>query len=310
MARNSTISKFKIGIVGPRGIGLSYLREAINLGFNQIYIYSRNFKKNKKIIKNFPNSLQKKIILCKDINFFSSKIDIVCICSSTQTHLNYINFFINKNIRVLCEKPLFWINKASKKKIISQLERIFANSKRKLITNLPLSFYTKSILKLIKKKEIIKNIEFKYLTKGKNTYNNIAIDLLPHALSCILTIFKNRINSFKIVFVKKKKDKWESLILINKVKIYIYFEQNKFFKSTNLNIKINNTIFEREQIFYKSYLKSPATYLKYCGKNKRIKNPMSESIKFNLSILLNSHVKKKDIDFNQNIMRLAYKCIK
>ena len=34
----------------------------------------------------------------------------------------------------------------------------------------------------------IKNITFNYYTKGKKRYKDIAIDLLPHALSFVLTL--------------------------------------------------------------------------------------------------------------------------
>ena len=54
--------------------------------------------------------------------------------------------------------------------------------------NLPFQQLAYQILKkkLIKKK--VKRFIFNYHTSGKQTFSNIAVDLLPHAISFILTL--------------------------------------------------------------------------------------------------------------------------
>jgi len=123
----------------------------------------------------------------------------------------------------------------------------------------------------------INQLTFSYFTNGKNTYNDIGIDLLPHAFSFMLTLLHFRLNTFKIIFVKKKINSWKCKIQIKNCVCIFNFKQNIKKKFSELKFSINANKYRRQQ-----YLKS-GNYLNILIKNNKkkiqIRNPMAANLK-------------------------------
>ena len=87
--------KYKsIGIIGVRGIGRIYLRELSILGIKKIFILGKSYKQSLKNKRQLELETSIEITPCKNISDFKNKkLDLICVCSPTNTHLNLINKF-------------------------------------------------------------------------------------------------------------------------------------------------------------------------------------------------------------------------
>ena len=295
-----------IGIIGVRGIGKIYLRELSSLGVKKVYILGKNYKNsiNNKLSLQTESNVE--IIPCKSIKDFKSKyLDIVCICSPTNTHLSYINKFLKTKSKLIVEKPLFDLNNLSGKKIDQIVVNLFKNYSKKVITNLPLIEYSKSLKTKFKiNKKEIKNINFKYYTSGKNSYKNIAIDLLPHSLSFLLFFFALKKNQIIVKSKKVTKNTWKIIFIFNKINCTFDFDQKVNRKRSILKISINNKNYLRVQKKNTSRLIRNHEYIKTKFLLKKISNSMSLSIRKNLLKLIKNKISKKDINFQKSLISL------
>lgn len=233
-------------IVGPSGIGQAHLRELIKIKTPKIYLLGKKYKKNR--IKNINLKISRKsnLINLRDTKgLIEKKIDLTSICSPTNIHLNHIRKVKNFSKHIIVEKPLIWI----KKKNLSNFKiskKILKKRNPKIFVNLPLISLA-SQLKQRNEFKKINNLTFNYFTKGKKKFDDIAIDLLPHANSFILELLGNKINNFKIIKIIKKKYSWKCQIIINDCFCKFNFKQNITKKKSSLSFKINNHSFLRKQ---------------------------------------------------------------
>lgn len=296
-----------IGIIGIRGIGRVYLRELSILGVKKIYILGKSYKSSirNKILIQKESNLQ--IIACKSVkDLKSKKLDIICICSPTNTHLKLINEFLKTKSKLIVEKPLFNLKNLSDKKIKKISKNLFEKYPNKIITNLPLIEYTDSLKKkfIIDKKKI-KKIDFKYYTSGKNFYKDIAIDLLPHALSFLLYFYAIEKRYIEIKTKIVKKNIWKIKFTFNKINCTFDFNEKANRKKSILKISLNNKNFLRVQKKNSSRVNRSEEYIKHGKSYKSIKNPMSLSIKKNLKKLIRNKINKEDIKFQKSLISLV-----
>ena len=296
-----------VGIIGARGIGKIYLREILNLGVKKIFLLGRSYKNTLKIKSELDKSLSSRIIACKSLKELKRrKPDFVCICAPTDTHLGFIEEFLKTKTKLLVEKPLFDLGKLSLQEVQSKINLVLNNYSNKLITNLPLIEYTKSLKsKFNINQKGIKSVYFKYYTSGKNTYQDIAIDLLPHSLSFLLFFFSIKTNDIKINYRKMKKDTWKISFSFQKIKCFFDFNQNTNRGKSILKISLNNRNFLRVQKKnITRYIKNEE-YIRSGKLIKKIENPMSKSIKKNFKKLIRNKINKKDVELQKSLILLS-----
>ena len=296
-----------VGIIGARGIGKIYLREILNLGVKKIFLLGKSYQNTLKIKSELEKSLSSKIIACKSLKELKRrKPDFVCICAPTDTHLGFIEEFLKTKTKLLVEKPLFDLGKLSLQEVQSKINLVLNNYSNKLITNLPLIEYTKSLKsKFNINQKGIKSVYFKYYTSGKNTYQDIAIDLLPHSLSFLLFFFSIKTNDIKINYRKMKKDTWKISFSFRKIKCLFDFNQNTNRGKSILKISLNNRNFLRVQKKnITRYIKNEE-YIRSGKLIKKIENPMSKSIKQNFKKLIRNKINKKDVELQKSLILLS-----
>ena len=285
--------KLSGAIIGPSGIGGAHLRELINFGFTNIAIVGKKFKKNR---------ISDLITKNKKISFYNLKSieeikkikpKIINVCSPTKCHYDQIHIVKNFCKNLIVEKPILWVrgNKVSNLEITKNLLSIKSNN---IYVNLPMISLAKQIKKQNKIKKINK-FNFTYFTKGKNQFENIPIDLLPHALSFLLTLKSNNLKYFKIIEVFKKKNIWKCKIIINDCLCKFFFKQDCKRPDSRLSFRINDNIYLRKQTIKNDI------YINKILINKKkifnIKNPMSDY----LSLILKNLNKKKILKENNSI---------
>ena len=159
-------------------------------------------------------------------------------------------------------------------------------------------------------KKKIKIIKFKYHTSGKNNYNDIAIDLLPHALSFLLYLYGKKINTINIYNKEIKKNNWNIFFRFNDIKCYFDFNQNHKKKKSILKISLDNINYLRIQKKVQSKLQNIEEYIKSGLKLKKIENVMKISINKNINKLLKNRITNNDIDIQKKIIFLMGKMLK
>ena len=290
-------------IIGPGKIGKIYLRELIKLKYLKIFLYGGRKKIDVEQLGFLEEKLKKKITInhYKKLNKKIKKCNIICICSPTNTHLKYIQLLNNLRSKIIIEKPLVSIDDLQNININNFLKKNILERK-KFLCSYPLSFYAKTIKKIINKKKI-KKIKFKYHTTGKNTYKNIPEDLLPHSISFIYEFFKSKINNFKNFKKKEYKNKWICSFQIENTKIIFYFKQNIKSKNSKLEIFLDNLKISRETVSLPNH--DLNTFLKIKNKRFKIKNPLSENIKLNYNKLVKNRNLMSEYHLNLNIIFLT-----
>lgn len=266
-------NRFKTGlVVGTQGIGQAHVREFTNFGINKIGLFGKKFDKNRiKKLKIEKTNLIKFFNLRNFSEIRKFKPKVVSICSPTKLRSQHIHNFSKISKNLLIEKPLIWNNNFNN---YNEAKKVF-KLKNNLIVNLPMI----SLASQISAKEQIKKINkinFDYYTNGKNTFKNIPVDLLPHALSFCITILKKNVISYKIARVKQKKLSWNCIIYLNNCKCHFRLRQNKEKKTSKLTFKLNNNRYFRKQIKIKNIYKN--LIIKNKKQIIKVKNPMTEYI--------------------------------
>ena len=298
---------FKSLIIGPSGIGQVHIRELIKNGSNILAILGKSYKKNRKIFLPKKTLNKIKIINFKKINQIKDfKPKIISICSPSEKHLYHLNKCKKYCKNFIIEKPFFWIKNKSSNYNYKYAKKFLKESKIKLFVNLPMVSLAKQVLYYEKKLKIL-NFRFNYFTSGKHSYDNIAIDLLPHAISFILSLQMKKLDNFKIYSVMCKKTRWDCKILINNCYCFFSFHQNIKRKKSILSFNLNKNFYLRQQVklnneYFSSLIKNKKKVIK-------LKNPINEYLKLMLNSFMNNmHIKKNNI-LALDIMKLTEQLI-
>lgn len=270
-------------VVGTKGIGQAHIREFLNFNLEKVGLYGKKFDGNRVNKLKFDKKKSQKIYNLKNFNEIRKfKPKVISICTPTELHSRHIYLFSKISKNLLVEKPLNWKDNLDNYLIAKKIFKLRNN----LIVNLPMINLASQIHSREKIKKIAK-INFNYYTNGKQTYRNIPVDLLPHALSFCITILKKNEISYRIINVRQEKTSWSCEIYLNNCKCKFKLRQNKNQKISKLSFKLNNNVYLRKQI------KSDNNYRNLIIKNSKkiikIKNPMSEYITKSLK---NFHNKK------------------
>jgi len=261
----------KAALIGTTKIAEIHLRELIENGCKEITIISRDKSKADKLISKFK--------FFEDIKFTSShikilkikKFDLIDICSNTNFHLKHLYFIPNFNGSIIVEKPIFSITKY-KKNFLEILNKIYKKHK-KIFVCYPMTYFAKTVHKFLELKKI-NNFRVNYHTSGKHFYNEIGLDLLPHAISITSELFKDFDFNNENIITKKiisKKNKWSSKIIYNDIKILYNFSQNKKRKVSKFSLHLNEKKLERHTKKINNIFQN---YIQFNNKMISIDNPM------------------------------------
>ena len=297
---------FKRGlIVGPSGIGAVHLREFLRNGINEIaFIGKSKFKKRSFQINSKKFEFVKIINLKKFKNLKKFRPQITSICSPYHKHLNHILKCKDYSKYIIVEKPFIWSRTKIKKGKNLQISlNLLSKLNNKIVVNLPMVSIARQ---LFYKKEIpkrIRSFKFSYFTKGPQFYDNIAVDLLPHALSFLLTATKKKKFNLKILAIKRQRSYWSCKIKLDEILCDFKFKQDKFNKESKLYFSLNNNHYKRLQ---KEIQNEYLTYLIKNGKKKFfLKNPMQEYLYFIFRSFKNSSKVKTNNDLVLKITKIT-----
>ena len=292
----------KIAILGLGQIGEYYLRD-----FLKFNCKIKVFKNSK-----FSSSLKKKKYIREKYNinidcaknfktFFSVKFDTLLICSPNKRHYNHLKYGINKNKKIIIEKPIISLtNYSTIQKAEDRMKKIIESNPKiiyLLINEYYADIYKKIFnIKIMTKKKFI----FNFHTQGNCNYKEIMDDLLPHFFS----IF-NKLHKYKQI----KNIKYN----INKNNNLIQFKADKCLCQINLKQKSKNKKFEFG--FDNSIIRRLEGNL--TKKNKiliqNLSNNKINKIENPLTLYVKKYTNKNKIDYKEErnkIIKNFYNCCK
>ena len=269
-------------VIGPSGIGSVHIREFLRYGITDLAFIGKSNKKKRFFNFFFEKSDQLNITNLKNTkNIKNYRPNIVSICSPANKHFKHILDCINYTNFIIVEKPFIWF-KNKKKNVLKAAINLLKKTKTKIVVNLPMVSVAKQF---IKKKEIparINLLKFCYYTKGTKFYDEIPIDLLPHALSFLITILKGRKLDISRLKIRQFKTKWSCDFVIGCTVCKFRFKQNSSYKQSTLKFTINKNYYKRHLI------QSKDDQINYFVKNNHkrifIKNPMKDYISYLMGI--------------------------
>ncbi len=264
-------------LIGTSKFSEIHLLELIKVGVKNFTIITRNSNKGIKLCNYYKVKYPKiNFIFSKKKIFKEKKFDIIDICTSNNSHDVYLKYVTKFNSIILVEKPIISLAKY-KNNYIKTLNQIYSH-KSKIVVCYPMIYLAKTFKKCFKIKNKIKSFNFIFQTGGRYKMESINIDLMPHALSFILSFFsesifyKKRLNIIKIDI---SKNRWVSQFTLNKIKFLINLSQKRG-KKTKLEIACNeNKIIRQTKTFKNKFL----NVLHYKNKTKIINNPLTEFFK-------------------------------
>ena len=271
-------------MIGGRGISEVYFRILVSIGIRKIGLLSSSYSKTRFNSDTLHEKFGIKPISLTDWNAAKSsfKPDGVIIASSNITHNFYVSLVLSDKIPVLCEKPLLWQNNYSKSAVGRALGKLENLKHTGVFLNTSNRFLIRPVIKLIKQKiNDISKFNFFFNTHGGYKYDEIAVDLLPHALSVLHEAF-----GFKRLCNIKKNIKLNcSTFLFKYGKLEITFElaQDES-KDKNFYFQLDNQKFIRKQIgkneTYEVYIEDTENSI-----SLKIEDPFVQQVKIFLSAI-------------------------
>ena len=287
-------------VLGPSGIGKAHVRVLADYGMKDIYLKGNKFEPSRLKIMGLKKRNGVNFHNLRNLKGLKKKIEISCICTPVEKHLNHILLLKKICNRIIVEKPLIWKDKSKNNYEISK-KILKDKPEKKIFVNLPMISLANQLIKKVKMKKI-DNFDFNYFTAGKQNFNNIAVDLLPHAISFFLTLKKSykNIHIYKTI---KKRNSWKCNIKIDNCNCNFNFTQNKDIKSSKLSFKINNDFYARKQI--KIGDNYQVSLIKNYSKKIRLNNPLQEYLLSILKNIDNKSFQKKNNETALNTVRFT-----
>ncbi len=239
------MKKIRIAIIGGGRIGINHARIFNNLNTEIASIVCQTKYSASKVKSSLKTNFGIHTEAFSNLDeALKNSIDAVSICTPPQFHFDQIISAFDLKLPVFCEKPLFWDNPFSLRKTSKKLKLLENHSFRNIYVNTSNVELLKSIGKDLPPIDQVKSFTFSFYTRGVHTFENIAVDLLPHGLSLIIDYFGDKtISNFKWELSRRKFScNFNYGNILVKFKFHEKHNAEKLF-----SLKINNLFFKRFQ---------------------------------------------------------------
>ena len=191
----SSKKKIRLAILGAGGIGKVHARIFHKLGVDICAVLGSTKESSQKVAQSLNSAygIQAQPFDCLEILLKKTKPDAVSICTPPKLHFEQIISAFNDCVAVFCEKPLFWEDNMTPLLLEKKLALIKNHSYRRLYVNTSNASLVDTILPMLENRNKINSFIFRFFTQGRNQYQNIAVDLLPHACSLLLKLLPSSI---------------------------------------------------------------------------------------------------------------------
>jgi len=235
----------KIAILGASGIGKVHARIFSELNVEIDSILGSTIKSATNTAKILEKTLGINPKPFSDINeLINQPLDGISICTPPNLHYHQILLSLDSNLPVFCEKPLFWGGIDDYEEGIRKLIKLKNHSNQHLFLNTSNNLFIKYIMSELFYEKDISYFLFKFYTKGKNFNLDIAVDLLPHGIALIQSIFGEYEPSK--LFIESYRNRFRCKFLYNGCDVEFDFKEYPECEKLFV-LQINDRIFNRVQ---------------------------------------------------------------
>jgi len=236
----------QVAILGARGIGQVHARLFQKSGANICAILGSSMRTAQqtaellhKSIGISPKPFDKLESLIKE-----TQPDALSICTPAEFHFEQILTAFDQGLAVFCEKPLFWKKNLNPDLLEAQINLLNEHQDRCLFLNTCNAYFMESVLEKTGKPSIIKSFSFKFYTQGPHEGKDIAVDLLPHGFSLLISLlgYKNIFGVLEEVEV----DSYQCKFNYGDCKVFFEFKEI-IDGQKHLSFSINDREFTRGQ---------------------------------------------------------------
>ena len=178
----------RIAIIGIRGIGSVHARIFHKLGASITGVSSSSelSAANAAMQLEFIYGINTRSYACVKRLLDETKPDAVVIATPPYLHETHLAMCFERNLPVLCEKPLFWPknNRESVAEKIQEFIQSIRGSTHRLMLNTPNVHFIDAICPG-EWPEPIHRFDFEFFTCGEAKGDAIAVDLLPHGVAML-----------------------------------------------------------------------------------------------------------------------------
>ncbi len=272
----------KILLVGGKGISEVFVRLLKKHNISEIGLISSTYETTKSNARILTEKYKIIVSPVQDLGTYSINFspEGIIIAVPNHCHEKYLTHFIKEGIPILCEKPLFWRKNISVKIINDYFKFLSEHKTSSLFLNTSNRFFAKAAKGQFPDLRESKSFELTFNTHGNAKYENIGIDLLPHAFSILHELFgfncitQIELNSSNVSFNAKFK--------YGKINVGFYLSEN-IRKAKYFGFSIDENKFERLQIGFGN------TYSVYLlNKLNQKKTKLEDPFDTNVQRLLNS----------------------
>lgn len=294
-------SSLRVAILGASGIGEVHARIMHSLGAQVVAILGSTNSSASRTADHLSGKYDFRPNPYSDLEtlLINEKPEAISICTPPEHHFLQLKSAFEKNLPVLCEKPLLWKEGITNTELKSQLDEFKNYPGPKLLVNTSNCTFLDRIKDRIDQTALCQNFYFQFHTQGPHQGRKIAIDLLPHGLSFLIKL----LGSKKISFFSEEynNDSYKCQFTYGICKVIFDFQEDPLGKKA-LSFKINGRSFTRiqqgEGATYNVFLKDHLG-----GEKIKIKDPFQVYISRFLAICKNFN-SKDNIDFDESVLNL------
>lgn len=273
---------FRCAVIGARGVGAAHVRELVDAQSDSVTIIGRSEKSAHETAVSLTESLGFSLDFATSLESLKNLgINFASVCSPTPSHLRHCMSLLEMGCFVLVEKPLFWETGLGKADIEATCDRLLDSSGGRLAVNHSMPYLVKSFIDAAGPMEPIAALDFRYYTRGKARREEIAIDLLPHAISFMLAFLQpEEAAALRISNAESQisETKYQCRFRAGSIICSFDFDQSTERQNSELSFSIDGVKATRAQEFDGTRYR---VFLDVSGEgNQRyaVKNPMSQSI--------------------------------
>ena len=202
----------QVAILGARGIGQVHARLFQKSGANVCAILGSTMRTARQAAEGLHQSFG---ISPKPFDNLEKLIqeaqpDALSICTPAEYHFDQVLTAFEQGVPVFCEKPLFWENDLSPESLDIKLTLLGEHKKRCISVNTCNAYFLENALEETGRPSIINSFSFRFYTQGPHQGKEIAVDLLPHGFSLLISLLgyknitevsqKSELNSYQCQF--------------------------------------------------------------------------------------------------------------
>jgi predicted dehydrogenase len=174
-------------VVGASAFGRFHVRELVRLGYGPIAIVGSNARSAAATIERLQPLHPVPLIACADVAAgLATDPSAVTICTPPPTHLALLRELSRSAAYVMCEKPMFWDPAIGSAAAASIALDLLARFSGRLVVNHLNTVLGHAFARTIAQRP--GRFRFAYSAARESYGQEIAIDLLPHALSVLIAV--------------------------------------------------------------------------------------------------------------------------